>query len=231
MSTQNACDISLAITGSGGAGAITAGELLLSLAGNNGCFGMMRQSFGPQIRGGEAAALVRISHRPVECMDDGFDLLLALDWQNADRFAEEIALRPDGLIIADPDAGAIPAAMRELGAQISAVPMKALARDIPAGRPNMVALGLLSHWLGISPDAAGRLIDHVFHAKGEAISPLYEHLTGEAAGHPDEVKWNFEKFLIGRDGRLVARFPSAVKPTDPELTEAIEKELAKESNR
>jgi 2-oxoglutarate ferredoxin oxidoreductase subunit alpha len=169
MNTVPSCDISLAITGSGGAGAITAGELLLSLAGNNGCFGMMRRSFGPQIRGGEAAALVRISHRPVECMNDAFDLLLALDWQNADRFADEIALRPDSLIIADPAAGEIPAAIRELGVEIIPVPMNALAREIPAGRPNMVALGLLSHWLGICPDEAGRLIDHVFHAKGEGI--------------------------------------------------------------
>ena len=48
MNTVPSCDISLAITGSGGAGAITAGELLLSLAGNNGCFGMMRRSFGPR---------------------------------------------------------------------------------------------------------------------------------------------------------------------------------------
>jgi len=71
MNSKNTCDISLAITGSGGAGSITAGELLLSLAGKNGCFGMMRRSFGPQIRGGEAAALVRISHKPVECMNDG----------------------------------------------------------------------------------------------------------------------------------------------------------------
>ena len=102
MSKVHSCDISLAITGSGGAGAITAGELLLSLAGNNGCFGMMRRAFGPQIRGGEAAALVRISHCPVECMNDAFDLLLALDWQNAERFADEIALHPDSLIIADP---------------------------------------------------------------------------------------------------------------------------------
>jgi 2-oxoglutarate ferredoxin oxidoreductase subunit alpha len=47
--------------------------------------------------------------------------------------------------------------------------MKALAKEIPAGRPNMVALGLLSHWLGICPDEAGRLIDHLFHAKGEDI--------------------------------------------------------------
>lgn len=169
MKPAHSCDISLAITGSGGAGAITAGELLLSLAGNNGCFGMMRRSFGPQIRGGEAAALVRISHCPVECMNDAFDLLLALDWQNAERFADEIALRPDSLIIADPGAGEIPEAIRELGVEIIPVPMNALAKDIPAGRPNMVALGLLSHWLGICPDEAGRLIDHIFHAKGEEI--------------------------------------------------------------
>jgi len=47
--------------------------------------------------------------------------------------------------------------------------MRALAKDIPAGRPNMVALGVLSHWLGICPDEAGRVIDHLFHAKGEEI--------------------------------------------------------------
>ena len=169
MNSAHSCDISVAITGSGGAGAITAGELLLELAGNNGCFGMMRRSFGPQIRGGEAASLIRIRHQPVECMNDSFDLLLALDWRNAERFAEEIALRPDSLIIADPAAGRIPAAVRELGVNIIEVPMGALAKETPAGRPNMVALGLLSHWLGFCPDEAGRLIDRVFHAKGEDI--------------------------------------------------------------
>jgi len=170
MKSQHACDISLAITGSGGAGSITAGELLLSLAGKNGCFGMMRRSFGPQIRGGEAAALVRISHQTVECMNDSFDLLLALDWNNADRFAEEIALRPDSLIIADPAAGDIPEVFRDLGVEIIAVPMKALAKDINAGRPNMVALGLLSHWLGFCSDEAGKLIGQVFGKKGEEIT-------------------------------------------------------------
>ncbi len=169
MNSIKSCDISVAITGSGGAGAITAGELLLSLAGKNGCFGMMRRSFGPQIRGGEAAALVRISHAPVECMNDTFDLLLALDWRNADRFAEEIALRPDSLIIADPSAGEIPESIRELGVDIIEVPMKDLAKAVPAGRPNMIALGLLSHWLGFCSDEAGRLIDEVFARKGEEI--------------------------------------------------------------
>ena len=66
MSKTDLCDMSIAVTGSGGAGSITAGELLLSLAGKNGCFGIMRRSFGPQIRGGEAAALIRLGPRPIE---------------------------------------------------------------------------------------------------------------------------------------------------------------------
>ena len=169
MNTTPSCDISVAITGSGGAGSITAGELLLGMAGSNGCFGMMRRSFGPQIRGGEAAALVRIQHQPVECMNDSFDLLLALDWRNAERFAGEVALRPDSVIIADPAAGEIPAPIRELGVDIVEVPMKALAGEVEAGRANMVALGLLCHWLGFCPDEAGRAIDHVFHERGEVV--------------------------------------------------------------
>ncbi|NNK52735.1 MAG: 2-oxoacid:acceptor oxidoreductase subunit alpha [Xanthomonadales bacterium] len=170
MNSTRTCDISLAVTGSGGAGSITAGELLLSLAGKNGCFGMMRRSYGPQIRGGEAAALVRISHTPVECMNDRFDLLLALDWNNADRFAEEIRLNPHSLILADPAAGEVPAVFTDLDVEIIEVPMKALAKGIPAGRPNMVALGLLSHWLGFCPDEAGKLIEAVFGGKGEEVT-------------------------------------------------------------
>ena len=169
MSKTDLCDMSIAVTGSGGAGSITAGELLLSLAGKNGCFGIMRRSFGPQIRGGEAAALIRLGPRPIECMNDSFDLWLALDWQNADRFADEIPLRPDSLIIADPDAGETPAVVRELGLEVIEVPMKALAKDIPMGRPNMVALGLLAHWLDFCADEAGRLIEHTFGRKGEDI--------------------------------------------------------------
>lgn len=169
MTTVHPCDISVAVIGSGGAGAITAGELLLQLAGSNGCFAMMRRSFGPQIRGGEAAALVRISHRPVECMNDSFDLVLVLDWLNAERFAGEIRVRPDSLIIADPASGEIPAVVTDLGIDIIEVPMKALAKEAPGGRPNMVALGLLAHWLGFCDDLAGQLIEKLFSLKGEAV--------------------------------------------------------------
>ncbi|MGC4005319.1 MAG: hypothetical protein QM811_20230 [Pirellulales bacterium] len=42
-----------------------------------------------------------------------------------------------------------------------------------------------------------------------------------------EVKWNFTKFLIGRDGKIVERFEPKVAPEDKELVTAVETELAK----
>jgi len=62
--------------------------------------------------------------------------------------------------------------------------------------------------------------------KGSAKSPLYKALT-EAAVSPGEVAWNFEKFLIGRDGSVIGRFKTRVQPDDPELVAAIEAALAK----
>jgi glutathione peroxidase len=59
--------------------------------------------------------------------------------------------------------------------------------------------------------------------KGDDKAPLYQYLTGETGG---AIEWNFTKFVIGRDGRIVARFPSKVTPDSPEVTAAIEKALA-----
>lgn len=58
---------------------------------------------------------------------------------------------------------------------------------------------------------------------GPDATPLYQRLaaaTGVAPG------WNFHKYLLGRDGRVVAQFPSKIKPDDPALVAAIERELS-----
>jgi glutathione peroxidase len=63
--------------------------------------------------------------------------------------------------------------------------------------------------------------------KGGDITPLYRFLTDKAA-HPQtggEIQWNFTKFLIGPDGRVITRFDSAITPDSPEVTGAIEKAL------
>jgi len=65
--------------------------------------------------------------------------------------------------------------------------------------------------------------------KGDGIAPLYEFLTSESTnpGMAGPITWNFEKFLVGRDGKVVKRFAPKVKPDAPEVVQAIEAELTK----
>ncbi|HEX8070220.1 MAG TPA: glutathione peroxidase [Pyrinomonadaceae bacterium] len=65
--------------------------------------------------------------------------------------------------------------------------------------------------------------------KGEDKHPLYKYLT-EKTTNPEfggEITWNFNKFLIDREGRIVARFDSADKPEDEKVTRAIEQALGR----
>lgn len=64
--------------------------------------------------------------------------------------------------------------------------------------------------------------------KGADKAPIFSYLTEQA--NPDktgEIAWNFEKFLVSRDGSLIDRYKSAVKPDSEELTAAIEEQLGK----
>ena len=69
-------------------------------------------------------------------------------------------------------------------------------------------------------DVTFPLMDKI-HVKGAEQCPLYAALTGPSAKFPGDVKWNFGKFLIGRDGLVLERFEPKVKPEDPKLLEAI----------
>ena len=56
--------------------------------------------------------------------------------------------------------------------------------------------------------------------------PLYVALAGKDSPFPGDIKWNFNKFLVGKDGKILKRFDSGVKPDSEELTKAIEAALA-----
>jgi glutathione peroxidase len=62
---------------------------------------------------------------------------------------------------------------------------------------------------------------------GEGRHPIYEELetTADAEGHTGDVRWNFEKFLVSSDGKVLARFSPLTTPEDPALVEAIEQAL------
>jgi glutathione peroxidase len=63
------------------------------------------------------------------------------------------------------------------------------------------------------------------HVKGPEQHPLYVALSGKESPFPGDVKWNFGKFLIGRDGKIIKRFEPTVKPDAPEVLSAIENAL------
>lgn len=68
------------------------------------------------------------------------------------------------------------------------------------------------------------LFDKV-HVKGANQHPLFASLTGKTSPYPGDIQWNFGKFLIGRDGKILKRFEPKVTPDSPEVIQAIEAAL------
>jgi glutathione peroxidase len=64
------------------------------------------------------------------------------------------------------------------------------------------------------------------HVKGAEQHPLYTALTGKDGTFPGDVKWNFGKFLIGKDGKPLERFEPKTTPDDTTVVSAIEKAIA-----
>jgi 2-oxoglutarate ferredoxin oxidoreductase subunit alpha len=147
---------------------MTAGNLLLDAAAHSGWYGLMTRSSGPQIRGGEAAAMLRLSSEPVESHGDRFDLLLAIDWNDAHRFTAELPMDARSLIVGDPEAGQVPESIAAYGARSAEVGLKQLAKAIPGGRPNMVALGAAGALIGLEEADLRASLERMLARKGEA---------------------------------------------------------------
>jgi glutathione peroxidase len=63
--------------------------------------------------------------------------------------------------------------------------------------------------------------------KGPGVDPIFEYLTSKESNPAfgGDIKWNFNKFLVGKDGALLARFEPQVEPTSAEVKAAVEKAL------
>lgn len=73
-------------------------------------------------------------------------------------------------------------------------------------------------------DVTFPLFDKI-EVNGDGRHPLYEQLAGDTSPFKGDIKWNFTKFLINRDGSIRNRFESKVAPTSEEMTAAIESAL------
>jgi 2-oxoglutarate ferredoxin oxidoreductase subunit alpha len=164
--SMNRQDLSIVLTGSGGSGVMTTGSMLLEAAAKAGWYGFMGRSAGPQIRGGEAAAVLRVADKPIESPADVFDLVLAIDPGSMGRFVAEIPLNTSSVIITDIDAGRRGAGLPETAAQVLDLPMKSMAKTVKGGRPNMIALGALAKVIGLPEDSIYPVLEKVLKVKG-----------------------------------------------------------------
>lgn len=198
----NLPSISIAIVGSGGTGALTTGNFLFEAASAAGWHGVFIRTMGPQIRGGEAAALLRFAVDPVESPPDHYDLLIGIDWLNAHRFGAEIKVGPNSLVIGDPRGGDMPPIVAQAGARVIEIPMKELAKGVPDGRPNMVALGIAARLLGFTAEQLFVPVEKRLADKGHAAIE-----ASRAA-----IKVGYESAAgIKFDARLAAPKPSKAK--------------------
>ncbi len=163
---MNRQSLSIALTGSGGSGVMTTGSMLLEAAAKAGWYGFMGRSAGPQIRGGEAAALIRVSNEPIESPDDSFDLVLAIDPGSMGRFVAEIPLRADSFIISDAEGGRRSSSLPQTPARVLDLPMKKLAKTIKGGRPNMIALGAVANVIGLTESSIYPILEKMLKSKG-----------------------------------------------------------------
>jgi 2-oxoglutarate ferredoxin oxidoreductase subunit alpha len=229
MSTTSADAVNtakaIAITGSGGSGAVTAGQILLAAVARAGYYGLMTRSAGPQIRGGESAAMLRYAARPVACMGDIFDILVGLDWKNIDRFVDEIPLSPASFILTDPDTGPAPESLCSTGATLLEIPFRQYAEPVEGGRVNMAAIGATAAVAGLALDALEAAVGEVLGRKGETVvaaslacvraaySDTRAVLSTPTPAIPEPERWNIsgnEASGLGaiRGGvRLVAAYP------------------------
>lgn len=111
--------------------------------------------------------------------------------------------------------------LADKGLVVAGFPCNQFGRQEP-GSDEEIA-GFCKKNYGVSFDMFSKI-----DVNGKKAAPLFRYLTSEKSGLKDTgpVKWNFEKFLVGRDGRVIARFRTGVQPDSPEVLAAIEKALA-----
>jgi 2-oxoglutarate ferredoxin oxidoreductase subunit alpha len=161
-------EVAFSIVGSGGDGAVVAGDLMAMACAGRGLHVIKTEAYGPQIRGGESSCTVRIGTAPLFAQADAVDVLVVFRFADFARFRSEIALADRCLVLHEPD-DAPPAELAKHATCIP-VPFAQLAKD--AGAPaakNIVALGILASLFGLPVDGLRGALQQRFKKKGAAV--------------------------------------------------------------
>jgi 2-oxoglutarate/2-oxoacid ferredoxin oxidoreductase subunit alpha len=162
--------VALSMVGSGGDGVALLGDLILRMAARLGLYGIMVQSYGPQIRGGESAVTLRISDHEVQYEGDQTDLLLCFRLRDIQRFHGTMRLHRESVVILDQsETGELPAWLGRTDQETYRFPFAQFEDGVEVVGPprNMLGLGILCHILGWPESVARQVLEERFPKKNE----------------------------------------------------------------
>ena len=151
-------EITLSIVGSGGDGAVVAGDILAMACAGRGLHVIKTEAYGPQIRGGESSCTVRISATPVSAQADRIDALFILSWEDFARFQAELVLKEGGIVFHD----ATDAPPADFKGELHAIPFEKMPK-------NMVTLGIAASMFGLPLDGVRAAMQKRFGKKAAAV--------------------------------------------------------------
>jgi 2-oxoglutarate ferredoxin oxidoreductase subunit alpha len=182
--------VGLALVGSGGDGIVLLGNLMLGLAARHGLYGMQVLSYGPQIRGGESAAVLRLSSAPVQYEGDEVDALVCFRVSDLRRFAGQLRMHAKARLVLDTaDTTPLPEGLGHAGADAFRYPFVRYENgvEVPGEPRNMLAFGLLCRAFGFDPARARALLEEKFAHRPESLArnrAAFDHAFAEVSIEP-----------------------------------------------
>lgn len=160
-------ELSLSIVGSGGDGAVAAGDILSVACAREGLNVIKTEAYGPQIRGGESSCAVRISATPIYSQADALDAMVVFSWADFARFRSEITLAADAVVFYE-EKDKPPEEMK----QYRLLPLGFAAMAAEAGAKtgkNIVGLGVLVSAFALPAESLRGALRARFVKKGDAV--------------------------------------------------------------
>ena len=162
----------LGIVGSGGDGVALLGDLVLRMAAHRGLYGVLVQSYGPQIRGGESAVVLRIAREETHYEGDETDLLLCFRLADLRRFQGSIRLHPGSIVVLEAaDASDPPEWLGRSELKPYRYPFATMVdgQEVPGDPKNMMGLALLCRALGWGPEHARHALEKRFSHRPQVL--------------------------------------------------------------
>ncbi len=171
--TTTTDSIVIAVVGSGGDGVALLGDLILKMAAQQGLYGVMVQSYGPQIRGGESAVALRLACEEVQYEGDHADLLLCFRLNDLKRFRGSVRLHDQSLLFLEQaDQGELPEWLGPTGRAPVRHPFATFQDGMEVAGPpkNMQGLGLIARALGWPLELVKQVLEQRFGKRPEALA-------------------------------------------------------------